>query len=225
MNKRMFLKTSGALISGGMLSRLLPADGRQEPLKNWSGNYTYSTDRVHYPKTVEEVQHIVKNGSKLRALGTRHSFNSIADTTGDQVSTKELTGMVLNREEKTVTVGAGLKYGQLAPYLYENGFALHNLASLPHISIAGACATATHGSGIKNGNLSTAVAAFEFVDAKGDLVALSRKRDGETLPERGRGSWRLRHRDQSDSESPTHLRRQPACVRKPFVQSVGDPSR
>src|SRR5262249_15112562 len=77
------------------------------------------------------------------------------------------------------TVEAGMKYGELAPYLHVNGYALHNLASLPHITVAGACATATHGSGVKNGNLSTAVSAIEFVDAAGNIVTLSRQKDGE----------------------------------------------
>jgi alditol oxidase len=85
----------------------------------------------------------------------------------------------LDAASNTVTVEAGMKYGELAPYLHENGYALHNLASLPHISIAGAIATATHGSGIKNGNLSTGVSAIEFVNAAGDLVSLSKKKDGE----------------------------------------------
>ena len=74
-----------------------------------------------------------------------------------------------------------MSYGQLCPYLHEKGFALHNLASLPHISVAGACATATHGSGIKNGNLATAVSALEFVTANGDVLTLSRDKDGDTF--------------------------------------------
>jgi xylitol oxidase len=85
----------------------------------------------------------------------------------------------LDKGSNTVTVEAGMKYGELAPYLHENGYALHNLASLPHITIAGAIATATHGSGVKNGNLSTGISAIEFVNAAGDLVTLSKKKDGE----------------------------------------------
>src|SRR5205823_8757535 len=83
----------------------------------------------------------------------------------------------LDRSANTVTAEGGMKYGELAPYLYGNGYALHNLASLPHISIAGACATATHGSGVRNGNLATSVAAIEFVDAAGDVIQLSRRND------------------------------------------------
>src|SRR5277367_6533428 len=179
MDKREFLKTSGIFLAGTVLSPL--GSGEQSPGKrtNWSGNYTFSTDRLHQPKTVEEVQQVVKGCSKLRALGARHSFNGIADSTQDQISLAHLNQIVLHRESRTVTVGGGVTYSQLAPYLDSNGYALHNLASLPHISVAGAIATATHGSGNKNGNLATAVSALEVVTADGEVVILSRKRDGE----------------------------------------------
>ena len=86
--------------------------------------------------------------------------------------------MALDKGANTVTVEAGIKYGELCQYLHENGYALHNLASLPHISVAGSCVTATHGSGVKNGNLATAVSAIEFVNAAGEVAVLSAK-DGE----------------------------------------------
>src|SRR5438309_3605533 len=89
--------------------------------------------------------------------------------------------VALDPEAHTVTVNAGITYGQLCPYLHTRGFALHNLASLPHISVAGACSTATHGSGDGNGNLSTAVSGIEFVAASGDVVNLSRQRHGEAF--------------------------------------------
>ena len=99
-------------------------------------------------------------------LGTRHCFNGIADSTHQLLSLREMDQVVaLDPGSRTVTVEAGMSYGQLCPYLDQKGFALHNLASLPHISIAGACATATHGSGVKNGNLATAVSALELVTA------------------------------------------------------------
>ncbi len=156
MDKREFLKTSGAFLAGSMLSPLAQG-GQTAGRTNWSGNYTYSTDRLHQPQTVEEVQQVVKSCSKLRALGARHSFNGIADSTENQISLTHLNQMVLNRKEGTVTVGAGVTYSQLAPYLESQGYALPNLASLPQISVAGAIATATHGSGNKNGNLATVV--------------------------------------------------------------------
>jgi alditol oxidase len=180
MDKRDFLKTSGALVAGHMLSHLVTGEPK-EVRTNWAGNYQYSTDRLHLPKSVEEVQKVVKSCSKLKALGARHSFNGIADSTSNQISLKNLQDMALDRKTHTVRVGAGVTYGHLAPYLHETGYALHNLASLPHISVIGACSTATHGSGVKNGNLATPVSALEIVTADGDVVVLSRDRDGETL--------------------------------------------
>ncbi len=179
MDKRDFLKTSGLLIGGSMLSRFAAAEQQPTPRTNWSGNYTYSTERLDSPATAADVQALINKGSRLKALGSRHSFNGIADTTGEQVSLKRLNQMSIDREARTVTVGAGVRYGELAPYLDQNGFALHNLASLPHITVAGACATATHGSGSSNGNLSTAVSALEMVTADGRVVMLSRKGDGD----------------------------------------------
>jgi alditol oxidase len=176
MDKREFLKTSGVFLVGSMLSPLAPGE---EPRTNWSGNYTYQAKKLYQPQTVDEVRQVVKQCSKLRALGSRHSFNGIADSTENQISLAALKQIELDRQAHTVTVGGGVTYSQLSPYLESQGFALPNLASLPHISVAGAIATATHGSGVKNGNLATPVEGLEFVTAKGDLVTLSLQKDGE----------------------------------------------
>jgi alditol oxidase len=178
MDKREFLKTSGAFLAGSMLSPLV-SGGQGSARTNWSGNYTYSTDHLHQPQTLEEVQQVVKTCAKLRPLGARHSFNGIADSTENQVSVSHLNQMVLDPSSHTVTVGGGVTYSQLAPYLEAKGYALHNLASLPQISVSGAIATATHGSGSKNGNLATAVSGLQFVTADGTLLNLSREQDGD----------------------------------------------
>jgi xylitol oxidase len=181
MDKREFLKSSGAFLAGGMLSHLMADEKNGSARTNWAGNYKYSTDHLHEPKTVEEVQQVVKNCRKLKALGARHSFNGIADSTENQISLKYLDGLELDTTAHEVTVGAGVTYGKLAPYLHSHGYAVHNLASLPHVSLAGACATATHGSGLKNGNLSTAMSGFEMVTADGEVVSMSRARNGEAF--------------------------------------------
>jgi xylitol oxidase len=148
-------------------------------LHNWAGNLTYQAKQVFYPESVDEVRQIVRNCSHLTAIGSRHSFNTIADNTANQISLEKMQSiMSLDRPAGTVTIEAGIRYSQLAPYLYRQGFALQNMASLPHITVAGACATATHGSGITTGNLATAVVALEFVDAYGEVVTLS-KQDGD----------------------------------------------
>ena len=151
-----------------------------DKLRNWAGNLEYSTEKLELGKNLREVQAIVRKYPRLKVLGTRHCFNDIADTKDQFVSVVGAEEqMDLDIKNKTITVNGGLKYGQLAPYLHEKGFALHNLASLPHISVAGACATATHGSGEKNGNLATAVSAMEIVTSDGEVVKLSREKDGE----------------------------------------------
>lgn len=181
MKKRTFIKLSSAVIAAPVLSPLF-SWASDAKMKNWAGNFTFSTDRLHQPQSVEQVRALVRKLDKMRALGTRHCFNRIADSTYDLVSPKPVENAIaIDIKARTVTVDAGLKYGQLAPYLHNKGFALHNLASLPHISIAGACATATHGSGVKNGNLATAVSGLELITAGGDIVKLSRQNDGDTF--------------------------------------------
>ncbi|MEP7045627.1 MAG: FAD-binding protein [Ilumatobacteraceae bacterium] len=150
--------------------------------RNWAGNIAYEAAAFRAPATVAEVQSIVAAAAKVRGVGSRHSFNDIADTTGDQVSLAALARTVeLDAVARTVTVDGGIKYGELANRLQAAGWALANLASLPHISVAGACATATHGSGSGNGNLATAVQAMEVVSATGDLVDISRDDDPQLM--------------------------------------------
>ena len=142
---------------------------------NWAGNYFYGAAQIHEPEQIEQIQELVHRSNKVKALGTRHSFNDIADSPGDLISLQRFDKIIyLDPEGQTVTVEAGVRYGELCRWLEGKGFALHNLASLPHISVAGACATATHGSGDRNKNLSTAMTAIEFVNADGELTVLSR---------------------------------------------------
>jgi alditol oxidase len=181
MDKREFLKASGVTIAGSMLSRFLHAQNAPAPRTNWAGNYTYSAPNLIEPRSSDEVESAVRDHRHLRALGSRHSFNGIADDTENQVAPAALRSIDLDSAARTVTVGAGVRYGDLAPVIDAQGFALHNLASLPHISVAGAIATATHGSGVDNGNLTTAVAGFEFVAANGEAVKLSRAAQPEVF--------------------------------------------
>jgi alditol oxidase len=177
MNKREFLKASGAVVAGAMVARIsrgqTGASG-VEKRTNWAGNYAYQAEHLDAPASGDEVKKEILGHARVKALGARHSFNSIADTKEEQISLKKFDGMELDEKSRTVTVGAGVTYGQLAPYLEGRGFAVHNMASLPHISVVGACATGTHGSGNANGNLSTAVRAIEMVTANGETAALSK---------------------------------------------------
>jgi xylitol oxidase len=143
--------------------------------RNWAGNYEYRAARIAHPESTAELRDLVVGARSVRALGSRHSFNDLADDAELLVSTAGLPSTVrIDEETRTVTVGGGARYGDLARQLQESGWALHNLASLPHISIAGAIATATHGSGDRNGNLATAVRGLRILRADGELIDLVR---------------------------------------------------
>jgi xylitol oxidase len=139
---------------------------------NWAANIAYSASEILEPSTLEEVRSIVTRRNRLKPLGTRHCFNTIADTPGALVSLNKIADIEIDARAHTVQVGAGVTYGRLGEYLHEQGFALANFASLPHISIAGACSTATHGSGEHNGVLATAVCALQLVNGNGEIVEL-----------------------------------------------------
>ncbi|AYY15079.1 FAD-binding protein [Actinobacteria bacterium YIM 96077] len=145
---------------------------------NWAGNVTFHVEHVHRPSSLEQLQKLVARADRIRVLGSGHSFNSIADTDGELIS---LAGMpedvTVNADGTSVTVGAAMPYGEVSQRLHAEGYALHNLGSLPHISVAGSCATATHGSGVTNGNLATAVSAIDLVTGDGEMVTLTAQDD------------------------------------------------
>jgi len=141
-------------------------------LTNWAGNISFGSP-LERPRSMGELQELVAGSEKVRVLGTGHSFNKIADSTGTLITVADLP-KVIEVGDSGVTVSAGLRYGEITAALQSQGLALHNLGSLPHISVAGACATGTHGSGDTNGPLADAVNAITFVNAAGDLVTLTR---------------------------------------------------
>jgi xylitol oxidase len=151
-------------------------------LTNWAGNHAYGAARLHEPESIEQLQELVRNTRPLRVLGSRHSFNDIADTTGHLLSLRRMPRVFeLDRAAGTVTVDGGVRYGDVCGPLDAAGFALNNLASLPHISVAGACATATHGSGDRIGNLASVVSALEVVTADGEIVTFARDRNADVF--------------------------------------------
>src|SRR6266436_4347398 len=201
MKKRTFIKLCTAAAT---MPFELPSFAAPEKLSNWAGNIEYSTDNVATANSVAAVQDFARKHASFKTLGTRHCFNRIADSKQQLLTTdfsaeppvidtvtRELvrsphvdggTPTTVFKPVPTITVGPGVRYGTIAPLLEAKGFALHNLASLPHISVAGAITTGTHGSGVKNGNLSTVVVALEIVNAAGDIVVLSRKADPDIFP-------------------------------------------
>lgn len=142
--------------------------------KNWAGNIRYSAARLTAPGSVDELRRLVADADQVKALGSRHSFNRIADTSGILISTHALdVPTVIDAGRRRVRVSGGIRYGELARQLDAEGWALANLASLPHISVAGAVATGTHGSGDGTPSLAAAVTGLDLVTSTGDVVTLT----------------------------------------------------
>lgn len=142
--------------------------------RNWAGNLLYSARRLHRPTSIGQLQELIASSAQIRVLGSRHSFNAIADC-DELVSLRGLPAELrIDSAAATVSCAAGVTYGELAPALQANGIALANLGSLPHISVGGAIATATHGSGDRLGNLASSVAGVELVTSNGELLELRR---------------------------------------------------
>ncbi|MEU8085625.1 FAD-binding protein [Micromonospora sp. NPDC049101] len=159
-----------------------PATAADVPRRNWAGNVRYAARAFHRPTSTDDLRRLVAGSTRIRAVGSGHSFNRFGDTDGDLVTLAGLPPVVeVDRERGQATVSGAMRYGDVARHLHTQGYALANLASLPHISVAGAVATATHGSGPTHGNLATAVAALELVTADGDLLRVDRETDPDTF--------------------------------------------
>ncbi|WP_434968654.1 FAD-binding protein [Microbacterium sp. bgisy207] len=142
---------------------------------NWAGNLTYRAEAVRAPQSIDELSDIVTRSPRVRALGSRHSFSSIADTEGTLVSLARMPREIeIDTDAATARVSAGLRHGDLVPALDAAGVALANLASLPHLSVAGAVQTGTHGSGDRTGSLATQVLGVEMITADGEVLTLRR---------------------------------------------------
>ena len=195
-------------------------------LSNWSDTLTYSARALHEPGSVDELQHLVARLTRVKALGTRHSFSTVADTTGDLVSLAALGADVAvdpgdGAASSTASVTAGIRYGVLLKQLQEQGRALHNTGSLPHISVAGATATGTHGSGDGNGILSVAIAAIELVRADGELVTVDRSDPDLAALAVGLGAFGVITRLTLDVE-PSYLVRQDAYLNAPWDTVIAE---
>ena len=179
IDRRAFLKC--VPVGLGAVSKAKTLFAQQDAAQfNWAGNVRYGTNRLLNIESVDQLQEFVKKQNSLKALGSRHCFSRIADNAHQLISFRSMNRMLdIDETEKTVSVEAGITYSKLGPELDRQGYALHNLASLPDISVAGAIATATHGSGSKNGNLASAVAEIELVTADGELRTLSRQKDAD----------------------------------------------
>ncbi len=143
-------------------------------IHNWAGSHTFAASTLHRPESVAQAQEIIAKAHKIRAVGSTHSFNDIADSPGELISMAGIEPEVsIDEAASAVTVSAAITYGDLALALERRGYALHAMASLPHISVAGAIATGTHGSGDRAQSLAAGICAIEFIAADGSLHTMS----------------------------------------------------
>lgn len=150
-------------------------DPEYQQLRNWAGNVTFRPRRVERPGSMEQLREVVGSSARVRALGTGHSFSPVADTDGVLVSLERMPQVMdVDAAAATAVVGAGARWGEVAPEVHRHGLALHNMGSLPHISVAGSVATGTHGSGSRLGCLASAVVGVEMVTADGGVRWLRR---------------------------------------------------
>lgn len=146
--------------------------------RNWAGNLLYQASSIEHPESIDELRDLLGRGGPVKILGSRHCFNDIADTTGTLIALDRMPRVIeVSPARDSVRVSGGLRYGDIAPVLEDQGLALANLASLPHISVAGAVTTGTHGSGDGTGSLASAVRAITLLTASGDLLSLARGDD------------------------------------------------
>jgi xylitol oxidase len=150
---------------------------------NWARNVEFHAVRIERPQSIDELRSLVASSPKIRALGSGHSFSPVADSAGVLVRLDGLPAVLdVDPAAATVTVGAGLRYADIVEPLHQAGFALANLASLPHISVAGSIATGTHGSGDGLACLSEAVVGLRLVGPDGDIVSFSRAESADDFP-------------------------------------------
>ncbi|MFE5827838.1 FAD-binding protein [Streptomyces erythrochromogenes] len=143
--------------------------------RNWAGNVSFSAATVHRPESAEELASIVVSHERVKAVGSGYSFSTVADTGGALVRLDRMPKVIeVDGERNRVRVAAGVTFAELAPYLHGRGFALPNLGSLPHITIAGACATGTHGSGNGQPSIAADVCEVELVTSDGAHTRLDR---------------------------------------------------
>ncbi|NUO46910.1 MAG: FAD-binding protein [Streptomyces sp.] len=148
-----------------------------ETVTNWAGNITYTAKELHRPSSPAALAALVAGSGRVRVLGSGHSFNEIAEPGAEGVllSIAGFPPVIdVDSAARTVRVGGGVRYAELARVVHAHGLALPNMASLPHISVAGSVATGTHGSGVGNAPLASAVREVELVVADGSTVTIGR---------------------------------------------------
>ncbi|GAA93770.1 uncharacterized protein L969DRAFT_43873 [Mixia osmundae IAM 14324] len=149
---------------------------------NWAGSYRCRARAIFKPNTERQVQQVVeltrRQQETLRCYGTGHSPSDLACTDGFMLNLDNMQEVLdIDQQSNVVTVQGGIKLHRLHPILERNGLAMSVMGSISDQSIAGAISTATHGTGIRFGNISTYVRSMTLVLADASIVTIDREHD------------------------------------------------
>ncbi|MCL7424462.1 D-arabinono-1,4-lactone oxidase [Streptomyces sp. YS415] len=162
------------------------ASGKNGTWRNWGGNVSARPAREVTPASAEELAEAVRraaeDGLTVKAVGTGHSFTSIAATDGVLIRPHLLTGIRhIDRDAMTVTVEAGTPLKRLNLALAREGLSLTNMGDIMEQTVSGATSTGTHGTGRESGSIAAQITALELVTADGSVLACSPKENPEVF--------------------------------------------
>ncbi|MFF7753093.1 D-arabinono-1,4-lactone oxidase [Streptomyces sp. NPDC007971] len=156
------------------------ASAKNGTWRNWGGNVAARPARQVTPASVEElaaaVRRAAEDGLKVKAVGTGHSFTSIAATDGVLIRPQLLAGIrSIDRSAMTVTVEAGTPLKRVNAALAREGLSLTNMGDIMEQTVSGATSTGTHGTGRESASIAAQIEALELVAADGSVLTCSRK--------------------------------------------------
>ncbi|WP_405963110.1 FAD-binding protein [Streptomyces sp. NBC_00723] len=156
------------------------ASGKNGTWRNWGGNVAARPAREVTPASVDELAEAVRraaeDGLKVKAVGTGHSFTSIAATDGVLIRPQLLTGIRnIDRDNMTVTVEAGTPLKRLNLALAREGLSLTNMGDIMEQTVSGATSTGTHGTGRESASIAAQIKGLELVTADGSVLTCSEK--------------------------------------------------
>ncbi|MEU0256743.1 D-arabinono-1,4-lactone oxidase [Streptomyces sp. NPDC006184] len=162
------------------------ASGKNGTWRNWGGNVSARPARQVTPASVEELAAAVRrareDGLKVKAVGTGHSFTSIAATDGVLIRPQLLTGIRdIDRTSMTVTVEAGTPLKRLNAALAREGLSLTNMGDIMEQTVSGATSTGTHGTGRESGSIAAQIRALELVTADGSVLTCSEQENPDVF--------------------------------------------
>jgi L-gulonolactone oxidase len=163
-----------------------PLRSRRLIWSNWAGNQSCAPAGIHRPRSEAELVAIVERaataGRHVKVVGAGHSFTPLVCTDGDLVDLRDYSRVLaVDSDAGTATVEAGIPLSRMSVELARHGLAFENLGDIAYQSIAGATSTATHGTGLRFGNLSSRIVGLRIVTGDGSVVEATLDQNPDVL--------------------------------------------